>query len=61
MPLDDLLDSCIDDLVAGIKEIHAQENSRPEYVGRNALAWRISYDTVSRAILRQELSEARAR
>jgi hypothetical protein len=61
MPIDELLESCIDDLVAGIKEIHAQENSRPEYVGRNSLAWRISYDTVSRAILRQELDEARAR
>lgn len=61
MPLEELVDSCIDDLVLGIKEIHAQENSRPEYVGRNALAWRISYDTVSRAILRQELSEARSR
>jgi len=61
MPIDELLDSCIDDLVAGIKEIHAQENSRPEYVGRNSLAWRICYDTVSRAILRQELDEARAR
>lgn len=59
LPLDELLDACIEDLVAGIKEIHAQENSRPEYVGRNSLAWRISYDTVSRAILREELSVAR--
>lgn len=61
IPIEDLLDTCIDDLVLGIKEIHAQENSRPEYVGRNSLAWRISYDTVSRAILKHELSEARAR
>jgi hypothetical protein len=61
IPIDDLLDSCVDDLVLGIKEIHAQENSRPEYVGRNSLAWRICYDTVSRAILRHELSEARSR
>ena len=61
IPVNDLLASCIDDLVLGIKEIHAQENSRPEYVGRNSLAWRISYDTVSRAILKHELTEARAR
>jgi hypothetical protein len=61
IPVEELLDTCIDDLLLGIKEIHAQENSRPEYVGRNALAWRISYDTVSRAILQQELSEARSR
>lgn len=61
IPIDDLVETCIDDLVIGIKEIHAQENSRPEYVGRNSLAWRISYDTVSRAILQHELSEARAR
>lgn len=61
IPIETLLDTCVDDLVLGIKEIHAQENSRPEYVGRNALAWRISYDTVSRAILQQELSEARSK
>ena len=61
IPIDDLLDSCIDDLVAGIKEIHTQENSRPEYVGRNSLAWRICYDAVSRAILRHQLTEARSR
>jgi hypothetical protein len=58
MDLEDLLDNCIDDLVAGIKEMHAQENSRPEYVGRNALSWRISYDTVSRAILQKRLDAA---
>lgn len=61
VPIDDLLESCIDDLVLGIKDVHAQENARPEYVGRNALAWRMSYDTVSRAILRRELVDARAR
>lgn len=61
IPIEELLEVCIDDLVLGIKEIHAQENSRPEYVGRNSLAWRISYDAVSRAILRQELTEARSK
>lgn len=55
MDVEALLDTCIDDLVAGIKEMHAQENSRPEYVGRNSLSWRISYDTVSRAILQKRL------
>lgn len=59
LPLDDLLDNCIDVLVDGIKEIHASENSRPEYVGRNSLAWRISYDAVSRAILQHQLDAAR--
>lgn len=58
MDNEELLDSCIEDLVGGIKEMHAQENSRPEYVGRNALSWRISYDTVSRAILQKRLDEA---
>jgi hypothetical protein len=59
MDIDELLESCIEDLVVGIKEMHAQENSRPEYVGRNALAWRISYDVVSRAILQKQLDELR--
>jgi hypothetical protein len=61
IPIETLLDASIDDLVLGIKDIHAQENSRPEYVGRNSLAWRISYGAVSRAILRHELTEARSR
>lgn len=55
MDVEELLEACIEDLVGGIKEMHAQENSRPEYVGRNALSWRISYDTVSRAILQKRL------
>jgi len=60
VPVDDLLDDCIDRLVLGIKEVHEQENSRPEYVGRNAIAWRMSYSTVSTAILEWELKKARA-
>jgi len=60
IPIDEIVDSCIDGLISAIKEIHASENSRPEYVGRNALAWRISYDTVSRAILQWELAQARS-
>jgi hypothetical protein len=59
VPLDDLLDACIDSLVLGIKEVHEQENSRPEYVGRNAISWRISYNTVSQAILEKQLAHAR--
>lgn len=61
VPLDEIVDSCLDALIATIKEIHASENSRPEHVGRNALAWRISYDTVSRTILQWELDRERSR
>ncbi|MEN3325453.1 MAG: hypothetical protein V7638_260, partial [Acidobacteriota bacterium] len=59
VPIDELLNKCIDRLVLGIKEIHEQENSRPEYVGRNAIAWRMSYSTVSQAILEWQLERAR--
>lgn len=59
VPLDELLDKCIDRLVLGIQEVHEQENSRPEYVGRNAISWRMSYSTVSQAILEWELERAR--
>jgi len=58
VPIDELLDDCIDRLVLGIKEVHEQENSRPEYVGRNAIAWRMSYNTVSTAILERQLKSA---
>jgi hypothetical protein len=61
MPLDDLVDMCVEQLVLGIKDVHEQENSRPEYVGRNAIAWRMSYNTVSQAILEWELKRARRR
>jgi hypothetical protein len=60
MPIDELLDSCTDRLVLGIQEVHEQENSRPEYVGRNAISWRMSYNTVAQAILEWELKRARA-
>ena len=59
VPLDELLDNCLDRLVLGIQEVHEQENSRPEYVGRNAISWRMSYSTVSQAILEWELHRAR--
>lgn len=59
VPVDELLDDCIDRLVLGIREVHEQENSRPEYVGRNAIAWRMSYSTVSTAILERQLKQAR--
>lgn len=61
VPIDELLESCIEQLVLGIKDVHEQENSRPEYVGRNAIAWRMSYNTVSQAILEWELRQARRR
>ena len=61
VPIDDLVDSCIEQLVLGIQDVHEQENSRPEYVGRNAIAWRMSYSTVSQAILEWELKRARRR
>ena len=59
VPIDELLHLCIEQLVLGIKDVHEQENSRPEYVGRNAIAWRMSYNIVSQAILEWELSRAR--
>ena len=59
VPLDELLDACIERLVLGIQEVHEQENSRPEYVGRNAIAWRMSYNAVSQAILEWQLTRAR--
>lgn len=61
VPIDELVDSCIDRLVPGIKEMHEQENSRPEYVGRNAVSWRMSYNTVANAILEFQLKQARNR
>jgi hypothetical protein len=61
VPVDELVESCIERLVDGIKEVHEQENSRPEYVGRNSISWRMSYNTVSQAILEWELKEARKR
>lgn len=57
VPLDDLLDSCIEPLVLGILDVHESENSRPEYVGRNAIAWRMSYNTVSEFILKKRLQD----
>lgn len=61
VPLGDLLDACIDQLVLAIQDVHEQENSRPEYVGRNAIAWRMTYNIVSQAILSTQLTEARRR
>lgn len=61
IPLEELIPLCIDRLVTGIQEVHEQENSRPEYVGRNAIAWRVSYSAVSQAILQWELDKARSK
>lgn len=59
VPIDDLVDSCISQLVLAIQDVHEQENSRPEFVGRNSIAWRISYNNVSQAILQWQLEKAR--
>ena len=59
MPLDELVDACIEGLVLGIQDVHEQENARPEYVGRNSLSWRISYNVVSQAILERQLAQAK--
>jgi hypothetical protein len=59
VPIAELIPLCIQRLVLGIQEVHEQENSRPEYVGRNAIAWRVSYGAVSQAILQWELDRAR--
>jgi hypothetical protein len=61
VPIEELVDMCIEQLVLGIKDVHEQENSRPEYVGRNSISWRMSYNTVSQAILEWELKQARRR
>jgi len=61
VPIDELLNSCIDQLVLNIQDVHEQENSRPEFVGRNAIAWRMSYNTVSQAILERQLQQARSK
>jgi hypothetical protein len=57
VPIDELLDGCIDAVVNGVMEIHERENARPEYVGRNATAWRLCYDRVQNAILTHELEQ----
>ncbi|MBI5764590.1 MAG: AIPR family protein [Planctomycetes bacterium] len=59
VPIDELLDTCIEELVQGIQDVHENENSRPEYVGRNAIAWRMSYNVVAQAILRWQLDRER--
>jgi len=59
VPIDELVDVCIEALTLSIREVHEQENSRPEYVGRNAISWRICYNTVSQAILEWELARAK--
>lgn len=59
VPIDDLVDASIEKLVLGIMEVHERENSRPEYVGRNSLAWRMSYGTVANAILEWQLKAER--
>jgi hypothetical protein len=61
MPLDDLVNACIEPLMLAIRDVHEQENSRPEYVGRNTIAWRMSYSIVSQAIMGWELQRARQR
>jgi hypothetical protein len=61
VPIEELVDIAIERLVAGILEVHLQENSRPEYVGRNSIAWRMSYTTVSQAILEWQLKRERRR
>jgi len=61
VPINELLDSCLEKLVLGIKDVHEQANARPEYVGRNSIAWRMSYNAVSQAILEWELAKERRR
>lgn len=58
IPIHDLVEDCIEKLVRGIQDVHEQEGSRPEYVGRNSLSWRMSYEVVSKAILERRFAEA---
>jgi hypothetical protein len=48
---EELLKKVAPRLAETIKDIHEQENSRPEYVGRNTLAWRYCYREVEVAIM----------
>ena len=59
MPLEELVNACIEPLMLAIRDVHEQENSRPEFVGRNSIAWRMSYNAVSQAILEWQLRNAR--
>jgi hypothetical protein len=61
VPIDELVKKCIDQLVLAIQDVHEQENSRPEFVGRNSIAWRMSYNVVSQEILGWRLRQAQAR
>ncbi len=61
VPIEELVDMSIERLVGGILEVHEQENSRPEFVGRNSIAWRMSYTTVSQSILEWQLKRERKR
>ena len=61
VPIDELLETCIEPLSLSIREVHEQENSRPEYVARNAISWRICYNTVSQAILEWQLARTKRR
>jgi hypothetical protein len=61
VPIDELVELAIEPLVGGIVDVHEQENSRPEFVGRNSIAWRMSYNTVSQAILEWQLKKERKR
>lgn len=61
VPNDVLLKASIEGLFGTITDIHERENRRPEYVGRNAMAWRTCYDRVRTAILEHELAAIRQR
>jgi hypothetical protein len=59
VPIGDLLDKCVEPLVRGIQDVHESENSRPEYVGRNAIAWRMSYMIAQQSISEWQLDRER--
>lgn len=60
VPIDELVDLAMEPLLGGILDVHEQENSRPEFVGRNSIAWRMSYNAVSQAILEWQLKKERS-
>jgi len=60
-PIEELLDDCVEDLFLNITDIHERENSRPEYVGRNAMAWRACYSSVNNAILTRRLARSESK
>jgi hypothetical protein len=60
VPLDKLLPEVAERLSQTIVAVHRQENARPEYVGRNSLAWLMCYQVVESQVDRMTMRTASA-